>query len=130
MLGVIVVYKGIKMQPAHVDLDIYKGSTFVKIIQWKTGTPPVAVNLTGCTARMQIRKSVNDLTVLDTLTTENLKLQIHEPLNGKFKIVIAANISTAYTFTSAVYDLEIVFMDGTVIRVIEGCLTAAPEVTR
>ena len=118
------------MQPAHIDLDVYKGSTFVKVIQWKTGTPPVAVNLTGCTARMQLRKAVNDTTVLDTLTTENGKLVIHEPLNGKFKIVIPASTSTAYTFTSAVYDLEIIFADQTVTRVIEGCLTAAPEVTR
>ena len=118
------------MQPAHIDLDVYKGSTFVKIIQWKTGTPPVAVNLTGCTARMQIRKAVNDEVVLDTLTTENSKLVIHEPLNGKFKIVIPADVSSAYLFTSAVYDLELIFLDGTVTRVIQGCLTAAPEVTR
>lgn len=118
------------MQPAHIDLDVYKGSTFVKIIQWKTGIPQVAVNLTGCTARMQLRKAVNDTTVLDTLTTQNGKLVIHEPLNGKFKIVIPAEVSSAYTFTSAVYDLEIIFTDGTVTRVIEGCLTAAPEVTR
>jgi hypothetical protein len=48
------------MQPAHIDLEVYKGSTFVKIIQWKTGIPTAAVNLTGCTARMQLRKAVND----------------------------------------------------------------------
>lgn len=118
------------MQPAHIDLEVYKGSTFVKIIQWKTGTPAVAVNLTGCTARMQIRKAVNDTTVLDTLTTENSRLVIHEASNGKFKIIIPANISSAYNFTSAVYDLEIVFSDATVTRVIEGCLSAIPEVTR
>lgn len=118
------------MQPAHIDLDVYKGSTFVKIIQWKTGIPQTAVNLTGCTARMQIRKAVNDTTVLDTLTTENGRIQIHEPLNGKFKINIAATISTAYTFTSAVYDLEIIFTDQSIVRVIEGCVYAVPEVTR
>lgn len=118
------------MQPAHIDLDVYKGSTFVKIIQWKTGTPPVAVNLTGCTARMQIRKAVNDTAVLDTLTTENGKLVIYEPLAGKFKIVIPAAISSAYLFTSAVYDLEIVLTDQSVSRVIEGCIYAVPEVTR
>ena len=118
------------MQPAHIDLDVYKGSTFVKIIQWKTGIPQTAVNLTGCTARMQIRKAVNDTTVLDTLTTENGRIQIHEPLNGKFKINIAAAISTAYTFTSAVYDLEIIFTDQSIVRVIEGCVYAVPEVTR
>lgn len=118
------------MQPAHIDLDVYKGSTFVKIIQWKTGIPQTAVNLTGCTARMQIRRAVNDTTVLDTLTTENGKIEIHEPLNGKFKINIAAAVSTAYTFTSAVYDLEIIFTDQSVVRVIEGCVYAVPEVTR
>ena len=118
------------MQPAHIDLEVFKGSTFVKIIQWKTGTPPIAVNLTGCTARMQIRKAVNDTTILDTLTTENSKIVIHDPVAGKFKITIPANVSSAYTFTSAVYDLELVFTDLTVTRVIEGCLTAAPEVTR
>jgi len=100
------------MQPAHIDLEIYKGSTFVKIIQWKTGTPSVAVDLTNCTARMQIRKAVNDTIILDTLTTENSKIQIYEPLNGKFKITIPATVSSAYTFTSAVYDLEIVFLTG------------------
>jgi hypothetical protein len=118
------------MQPAHIDLDVYKGSTFVKIIQWKTGIPQAAVNLTGCTARMQIRRAVNETTVLDTLSTENGRIQIHEPLNGKFKINIAAAISTAYTFTSAVYDLEIIFTDQSVVRVIEGCVYAIPEVTR
>lgn len=118
------------MQPAHIDLDVYKGSTFVKIIQWKTGTTPVAVNLTGCTARMQIRKAVNDSAVMDTLSTENAKIVIHEPLNGRFKIVIPAEVSSLYAFTSAVYDLEIVFTDSTVVRVIEGCVRSVPEVTR
>lgn len=118
------------MQPGHIDLEVYKGSTFTKVIQWKTGEPAVAVNLTGCTARMQIRKSVNDTVILDTLTTENSRLQIHDAINGKFKIMIPANISSAYTFASAVYDLEIIFTDLSVVRVIEGCLTAVPEVTR
>ena len=118
------------MQPAHIDLDVYKGSTFVKIIQWKTGTTPVAVNLTGCTARMQIRKAVNDSAIMDTLSTENAKIVIHEPLNGRFKIVIPAEVSSLYAFTSAVYDLEIVFTDSTVVRVIEGCVRSVPEVTR
>lgn len=118
------------MQPAHIDLEVFKGSTFVKIIQWKTGAPSLAVNLTGCTARMQIRKAVNDTAVLDTLTTENGKIMIHEALDGKFKIIISAAVSSAYTFTSAVYDLEIVFTDQSVSRVIEGCIYAVPEVTR
>lgn len=118
------------MQPAHIDLTIYKGSTYSKIFQWKTGESATPVNLTGCAARMQIRKNVNDSTILDSLTTENSRLEIFDALNGKFKLNVPSTISSAYPFTSAVYDLEIIFVDGSVIRVIEGCISAIPEVTR
>lgn len=118
------------MQPANINLTIYKGSTFSKSFQWKTGLPSLAVNLTGCTARMQVRKSINDSTILDSLTTENSRIIITEPLNGKFLIKVPAATSTAYTFNGALYDIEIVFPDLTVVRVIEGCYEAVPEVTR
>lgn len=118
------------MQPANIDLTIYKGSTFIKTIQWKSGNPAVAVNLTGCTLRMQIRKSVNDTVVLDTLTTENGKLEIANAIEGKININISATTSSAYTFDRGVYDLEVVFLNGSVYRIIEGSVTAVPEVTR
>lgn len=119
------------MQPANIDLTIYKGSTFTKSIQWKTGTPALPVNLTGCTARMQIRKNVNDSVILDTLTTENGKLVFEDAGNGKLRIEIPADVSTAYPFNSGVFDLEIVFpITGRVVRLIEGCISANPEVTR
>lgn len=119
------------MQPANIDLTIYKGSTFSKSIQWKTGTIPSPVNLTGCTARMQIRKTVNDATILDTLTTENGGIVFEDAGTGKLRIEIAADTSTAYTFNSGVYDLEIIFPStGRVVRLLEGCVSANPEVTR
>lgn len=118
------------MQPATLDLTIYKGSTFVKSIQWKTGDPAVAVDLSGCTARMQVRKSPCDSVILESLTTQNNKIVITEPLNGKLEIRISAETSSAYTFVDGVYDLELVFPTGTVTRIIEGNFTASPEVTR
>lgn len=118
------------MQPANIELTIYKGSTFVKTIQWKSGNPAVPVNLTGCTLRMQIRKSVTDSVILDTLTTENGKLEITSAVDGKLNIKIAAATSSAYTFDRGVYDLEVVFLDNSVYRIIEGAVTAVPEVTR
>jgi hypothetical protein len=118
------------MQPANIELTIYKGSTFIKAIQWKTGSPAVPVNLTDCTLRMQIRKTANDAVILDTLTSENGKLEISNATEGKIKIKIAAAVSSAYTFERGVYDLEVVFIDGTVFRIIEGAVTTVPEVTR
>lgn len=118
------------MQPANIELVIYKGSTFIKAIQWKTGSPAVPVNLTDCTLRMQMRKTVNDTNVLDTLTTENGKLEISNAVEGKIKIKIEPAVSSAYTFERGVYDLEVVFPDLSVYRIIEGAVTTVPEVTR
>lgn len=118
------------MQPANLDLTIYKGSTFVKTIQWKTGDPAVAVNLTGCTARMQVRKNPSDSIILESLTTSNGKIVITEPTNGKLEIRISAETSTAYEFSCGVYDLEIVFSNGTVTRIIQGDFVAVAEVTK
>lgn len=120
------------MQPAELDLTIYKGSTYSKSFQWKTGNPAVAVDLTGCTARMQVRQRANDSTILTTLTTENGLLSIYNPVEGRFRIDIPASISTGYSFTSGVYDLEIVYPlpNTTVYRVLQGAFTAVSEVTR
>lgn len=120
------------MQPASLDLTVYKGSTYSKLIQWKTGDPATPVDLTGCTARMQIRKRVNDTEILETLTTENGKLTIYNAAEGRIRIDIPAATSTAYAFTSGVYDLEIVYPSPstTVYRILQGCFAAIPEVTR
>ena len=119
------------MQPASVDLMIYKGATFSKQFQWQTGSTPTPVDLTGCTARMQVRKTVQDTAVLDTLTTENGKLVINDALLGKFKINLTAAQTGAYTFINAAYDLEIVYYGGEpVYRVLSGCFSVDPEVTR
>jgi hypothetical protein len=119
------------MQPATIDLTVYKGSTFSKTIQWKTGDPVTPVNLTGCTLRMQIRKAISDNTVMDSLTSENGKLIFVNASQGLLKINIPASTSTAYTFTQGFYDLEVVYPDGiTVYRIAEGLVTAVPEVTR
>ena len=120
------------MQPANLDLTIYKGSTYSKLIQWKTGDPAVPVDLTGCTARMQIRKRVNDTEVLDTLTTENGKLTIYNASEGRLRIDISASQSSLYSFASGVYDLEIVYPapSTTVYRILQGCVSVIPEVTR
>lgn len=56
--------------PAKLKLTIYQGATFRKRLTWTApgGTP---VDLTGCTARMQVRAEVGSPTVLLSLTTVN-----------------------------------------------------------
>lgn len=119
------------MQPANLNLTVYKGSTFYQLIQWKTGEPAVAVDLTGFTARMQIRKTALSSEILDSLTTENGRLSIYAPIEGRFRFDISADKSSSYEFNTAMYDLELVAADNqTVYRILQGSVSAVPEVTR
>jgi hypothetical protein len=119
------------MKPAALDLTIYQGTTYNKAFQWKTGTPALPVDLTGCTARMQIRKKVTDVEVLFELTTENNRIALTMPAEGKFEIRLTAAESASLAFKAGVYDFEIVYPGGEpVYRLFEGAVEVLPEVTR
>ena len=119
------------MEPAKIDLTVYKGSTFSKKFQWKTGEPLTPVDLTGCTIRMQVRKLVTSSSILAEFNESNGMLIITNPINGQFQLDISASTSTGFNFTSGVYDIEISYPDNiTVYRLIEGSFIAVPEVTR
>ena len=117
------------MTPAVIDLVIYQGATFRKSFIWQTGDPPAAVNLTGATARMQIRRKASSPTADITLNTENGGIEITSPLTGEFLINITPEMSTPVTITAGVYDLEIV-QGAYVTRILMGAITISPEVTK
>lgn len=121
------------MKPVKLDLTIYRGSTFVKQVTWQTGTPAAAVNLTGCSIRMQVRPKITETVLIDELTTENARIEITNAATGTFLIKIPASVSTNYgsTYKSGVYDLEVTMPDGvTIYRIMEGGFSIIPEVTR
>jgi hypothetical protein len=114
------------MEPAKIDLTIYQGATFRKSLVWKSDG--VVVDLTGYTARMQIRESIDATDSLLDLTTENDRIVITE-VEGKVELVISAADTAALSFVSGVYDLELV--SGTeVTRLCGGKVKLSREVTR
>lgn len=117
------------MTAFKLSLKVDQGGTFTKLVTWKTGDPALPVDLTGCTARMQVRASVEATAVLASLTTENGGITLGGVL-GTVALRIEATATALYTWVQAVYDLEIVFGDGTVRRLLQGYVTVSPEVTR
>lgn len=117
------------MSAAKLKLTIEQGATFSQQITWKAGTPAVPVDLTGCTARMQIRATIPSTAVLASLTTENGGVTLGGAL-GTIVMLLTATQTAALSFTAAVYDLEVEWADGTVRRVVYGPVTLSPEVTR
>ena len=116
--------------PAYkLKLAIEQGATFTKVITWKTGAPLAPVDLSGCSARMHIRAQIEDVLPLLTLTTANARLALGGAA-GTITISLSATETAALLWASGVYDLEIEFPNGTVVRRLSGSVSVSPEVTR
>lgn len=86
------------------------------------------IDLAGFNARMQIRESVDSTTVIHEATTANGQIVIDN--TGKYiQITLLGNITQNFTFTTAVYSLEL-YNGNNVIPFINGNLTLVQEVTR
>lgn len=117
------------MTTYRVDFEIDRGATFQKVMTWKTGNPAVPVDLTHCTARMQVREHIDSPTHMLRLTTENGGIMLGG-VDGTIMLRVEAAQTSELPKLSGVYDLEIEFSEGTVRRLLSGNVTISPEVTR
>ena len=128
------------MAAGKYSFIIEQGSTLNLEVQYKdsTGTP---VNLSGYSAKMQIKSGYADnspttyITLSSSLAPDSTGLNLsgstgNTPLaSGSIGIYISAVSSSAFTFNTARYDLEIV--SGSVVtRLLEGQVSLSKEVTR
>lgn len=119
------------MGPGKLNLKFYQGATFLQRVTWYAAPRSAGIprDLTGCTARMQIRPTRASSTVLLELTTENDRLVLGGTA-GTIELSVSFEDTAALTFDHAVYDLEVVFPDTTVQRVMHGTVHNSKEVTR
>lgn len=121
------------------NITCEQGSSFLRTLEIEqpdlatdpTGQTYEPFDLTGYTARMQVRRTIESASAIVTLTTENLGLEIN-PTAGTtnlIKISMSASV-TASISTSGVYDLEIIDNVGFVSKVVKGAFNLIPEVTR
>lgn len=87
------------------------------------------INLAGITGRMQIRADIDSTTVLAELTTLNGGILIDNVLKT-ITLTIPASTTADFSFTTAVYDLELVSSGGQVTPFCGGILSLYKEVTR
>lgn len=110
------------------DLEIKQGATLSLTATWKDSTG-TAVNLTGYTARMQVRATYDSSSTILSLTSGS-----GITLGGSAgTIAITASATTTAALSapwSGVWDLELVSGGGEVTRLLEGAATVSPEVTR
>ena len=118
------------------DLVVDQGATYIKQFTWYN-PPPVPnpqnlkqgdpKDLSGYTGELQIRETIDDTLPKLTLTSVNGGIVIS---GGVVKLRIEASATSAFDFSTGVYDLELTAPDGTVTRLVEGKVKVSPNVTR
>lgn len=108
------------------NLTILQGTTWGARwpLQDKAGA---AVNLTGWSARAQAREFHGSPVVKHSWSVAENNVTLDA--QGLLLEVTAAQ-SSEWTWTNAVYDVELFHLDGTVIRITQGSIKVSPEVTR
>lgn len=114
------------IQPAQYDITIYQGATYDMTFTWKDESD-TAVNLTGYSARLKARESVDASTAFISLTSSSgITLG---GAAGTIRVLISATDTSLIT-QSGVYDLELESGAGVVTRLLQGNLILSKEVTR
>jgi hypothetical protein len=106
------------------DILCEQGATFRKTFTWLDENEQ-PVDLTGCSARMQVRPSHKGTTTWLDLTGIAM-----DPALGQLLVVLTATVTAALPVSRGVYDLEVVHPTGDVTRLLQGTFTVSPEVTR
>lgn len=114
------------IKPIIKNYIIYQGSTFTISLSWTVTDLPLVA---GCKAAMQIRQTIDSNIVISEATTENGKITI-VPATGIIQVKLGPTETETFSFTKAVYDIEVEFPNGDRYRAIQGAVQLNPEVTR
>jgi hypothetical protein len=110
-----------------VPLIIQQGTDFSHVVSLQNSDGSVFV-LSGYSAKMQVKEQVVSVTPLLELSTVNGRISVNG-LAGQLTLTLTNALTTAMTWRSGIYDLEITSGAGLVTRVMEGSITLSPEVT-
>jgi hypothetical protein len=132
---------------ANVNIIVIEGGTFDRTYQWKTGVPPVPVDLEGFSAHMQIRAKLKDIDILLDVPFQDKEWEpdgdtgIYIPEAdeydddlGKFRIYLrdndTAGLCLAHKDIIGVYDLFLYNSYEEAILKLYGTATIQAAVTR
>jgi hypothetical protein len=120
---------------AEADICIFQGATFSQTLIWEVGNPPAPVDLTGYSAKLQVRSSARSKAIIIELSTDNGRLSLGtggDMTTGAINLFISAEDSGELSLcedVKAVYDLEM-SQGYTVSRILQGNVIIVPEVTK
>lgn len=124
------------MTAVNRPLSLEQGATYRIGFTWRNVgpldtagnvTPGDPIDLSGCTARMQIRRSLRQPVLVYVQSGDGITI---DGPNGYVLIELSDEKTDALDIKRGVYDLEVEFPSGDVYRVLEGAITVDRNVTR
>jgi len=109
-----------------LDFTHIKGDTF-EAVNFQMLVNSVALNLTGCTLRMQLRKEYGGVIFLALTSVASAGITITNPSSGIFSINRQIINLDAFNY---IYDIELIKADGTVKTYVSGNFVITNDVTR
>jgi hypothetical protein len=117
----------LSLRPPVVEMEWYKGST-LPIVVVATDEDGVAINLTGATAKMQIKNAAG--TVVLTLQTGGTGIALTNPTQGELTISPeVVGTSTLPLDNILSYDLKVTLADTSVYPWFRGIITLIEKIT-
>lgn len=110
------------------NITITQGDTLSRVLTW-TSNAKVPNNLTGYTAKMQVRETVDSQDFLLELSTENGRITLGGAL-GTITLSVSAATMAQILPGQYVYDLEIVSGGGQKTTLVGGNFKVKAQVTR
>ena len=109
------------------NFEVDQNATFNFILEYKDNNGS-AIDLTGASAKMQVRDTKGGAKLAVTLTSPSGGIVI-DPLNGKLTIKMTPTQTNKLFYPKSSYDLMVVDSNGNKIKLLEGFMTLNRSVT-
>jgi hypothetical protein len=109
------------------NFEVDQNATFTFVIEYKDDNGD-AIDLTGASAKMQVRDTKGGAKLAVTLTSPSGGIVIDQP-NGKLTIKMTPTQTNKLFYPKSSYDVMVVDSNGNKIKLLEGFMTLNRSVT-
>jgi hypothetical protein len=112
------------LRPAQYNVQIWRNDTWSQVFTISANS--VAVNLTGCTIIIQVRKTASSSDVVLSLTSADTSIVIGGVSSNQITLKKVVNIAAG----SYVYDMNVTFPSGLVKTYVWGTFFVQEDITK
>ena len=117
------------MADNHYDVLCRQGETLSRILRLRMADKVTPIDLTGYTAKLQVRRAHAHATVLLEASTTDGRIVIAGP-QGNISLTVPKEVTAALPAMTLEYDLFITSAAGVATRLLDGKFVVSASVTR